>query len=313
MTVPRAVGVRQPYAAVPDRVRAWVEDTLGSPVVAAAEQVGGMSPGCATRLRCADGTRAFVKAVGPELNALTPHLFRHEAAMLDHLGAGPLWAPLLASYDEPEGWVALLLEDVAGRHPDLSDDQDAARVLAAVDVFVDRLAGRGEGVEDRFGRLSESLGRFASMWPDLDDVPATLLPGWARERADEMQGRATDLQAAAVGEHVVNYDIRNDNLLLRPDGSVVIVDWGMSRVGAPWLDPLVARLEWADQPAFDDRVRDSPALQQLGEEQVTTFVYLLGAWLAHRSHVDHSGPPGLAEFRVRESGRFLAAAQRRLG
>ena len=72
VTAPRAVGVRIGYAAVPAAVRAWVDETLGSPVVATAEQVGGMSPGCATRVTCADGTRAFVKAVGAELNPDTP-------------------------------------------------------------------------------------------------------------------------------------------------------------------------------------------------------------------------------------------------
>ena len=72
VTGPRAVGVRLPYGAVPAVVRAWVEDELGSPVVAAAEQVGGMSPGCATRLTCADGTRAFVKAVGPSSTPTPP-------------------------------------------------------------------------------------------------------------------------------------------------------------------------------------------------------------------------------------------------
>jgi hypothetical protein len=87
---PRAVGVRAPYAAVPERVRAWVEQTLGSPVVEAAEQTGGMSPGCATRLLCADGRRAFVKAVGPDLNPSTPSLFRREITALGLLGSDPL-------------------------------------------------------------------------------------------------------------------------------------------------------------------------------------------------------------------------------
>ena len=86
MTAPRAVGVRLTYDAVPAAVRAWVEEQLGSPVVATAEQVGGMSPGCATRLTCADGTRAFVKAVGAELNPDTPGLFRREIGVLRHLG-----------------------------------------------------------------------------------------------------------------------------------------------------------------------------------------------------------------------------------
>ena len=310
---PRAAGVRRPYAAVPERVRAWVEETLGSPVASTAEQVGGMSPGCATRLVCADGTRAFVKAVGPELNAMTPELFRHEIAVLGVVGEHPLWAPLLASYDEPGGWVALLLGDVEGRHPDMNDAGDVATVLAAVDRFVDTLAGRGVGHAETLGTLDRSIGRYESMWPHLGDVPDDLLPGWARERVEEMRARVPELIARSTGDHVVNYDIRNDNLLLRPDGDVVFVDWGMARVGAAWLDPFVARLEWADQPVFDDLVVGSPALRDLGDSAVTTFLYLLGTWLAYRTATDHSGPAGLAEFRVVESRRFLEAARRRLG
>lgn len=45
---------------------------------------------------------------------------------------------------------------------------------------------------------------------------------------------------------------------------------------------------------------------------MTTFLYLLGAWLAYRTATDHAGPPGLAEFRVVESRRLLEAARRRL-
>src|SRR5262245_43475464 len=117
MTKPRAVGVRMPYADVPARVRRWVDDTLGSPVNGWEDQVGGMSPGCATRLVAADGTRAFVKAVGAELNPDTPTLFRREVEVLRLIGDDPLWAGLRSSYDE-DGWVTLLLEDVSGGHPD---------------------------------------------------------------------------------------------------------------------------------------------------------------------------------------------------
>ena len=103
MSAPRAVGVRLTYDAVPAPVRAWVEQSLGSPVTTAVEQVGGMSPGCATRLTCADGTLAFVKAVGASLNPDTPGLFRREIGVLGHLGDHPLWARMLAaSFSPPE-------------------------------------------------------------------------------------------------------------------------------------------------------------------------------------------------------------------
>ena len=99
----------------------------GSPVVEPAEQVGGMSPGCATRLRVRRRHAGVRQGGGPELNPDTPTLFRRESLALTLLGSHPLWADLLTSYDDG-GWVALLLEDVEGRHPDLADDatMDAA-------------------------------------------------------------------------------------------------------------------------------------------------------------------------------------------
>ena len=119
MTAPRAVGVRLAYDAVPATVRSWVDEELGSPVVATAEQVGGMSPGCATRVRCADGTRAFVKAVGAALNPDTPGLFRREVAVLAHIGALEVLARLGALYVDGD-LVDLLMVDVEGLHTDFT-------------------------------------------------------------------------------------------------------------------------------------------------------------------------------------------------
>ncbi len=92
--------------------------------------------GCATRLGLADGRRLFVKAVGPELNPDTPTLFRREAYALGLLGHHPLWAGLVDVLDETDGWVALLLDDVPGAHPDLTDDAQMRTLLAATDALV---------------------------------------------------------------------------------------------------------------------------------------------------------------------------------
>ena len=97
MTAPRAVGVRLPYDAVPPTVREWVE-----------------------------------QAVGAALNPDTPGLFRREVGVLEHLGAHELWARLLASYDDGD-WVALLIEDVEGRHPDFADAAELQAVLDGTD------------------------------------------------------------------------------------------------------------------------------------------------------------------------------------
>src|SRR3954453_12921297 len=90
MTAPRAAGAHATYPSVPGPVRASVDRTLGSPVIAVAEQQGGMSPGCASRVVCADGTRAFVKAVGAELNVGSVVLFRREVEARTLLGAHEL-------------------------------------------------------------------------------------------------------------------------------------------------------------------------------------------------------------------------------
>lgn len=313
----RATGVRLTYPEVPARVRHWVEEVLGSPVVTTAEQVGGMSPGCATRLRCADGTPAFVKAVGPELNPDTPTLFRREAEVLRHLGAHPLWAGLLDVYDETDGWVALLVEDVEGGHPDLSDDATMDGLCRATDrlaqVLAERAPDPGAPVTERLQRLPKRYLHWAGSYDHLDDLPAAMVPAPVRRHADRLQSELRAL-AAAGGDALVHWDVRDDNLLQRPDGSIVFVDWGQAALGAAWSDPLLARLERVDQPWFDDAVRRSPVLRSLGDDAVTAWLCGFGIFLAHRSvtAVDVN-LPWLREFRAKESARVLRGAERRLG
>src|SRR5436309_2311290 len=86
-TGPAAAGVRVAYDALPPAVRDWVETALASPVVQAQTQPGGFSPGVAARLECADGTRAFVKAVSADTNPHSPTLHRREIEVLQLLPA----------------------------------------------------------------------------------------------------------------------------------------------------------------------------------------------------------------------------------
>lgn len=313
VTAPRAVGVRLPYGAVPAEVRSWVEGELGSPVVATAEQVGGMSPGCATRLTCADGTRAFVKAVGDDLNPDTPGLFRREAAVLSHLGSHPLWAPLLASYDDG-AWVALLIEDVEGRHPDFADDAELEAVLSGTDRLTEVLAERDVPGSVDLVSVSDAFSKWADSLAGLHAAPpATPVPEWLR---GDPFGWADVLRALAgrAMPHVVHWDIRVDNLLRRPDGQVVFVDWGTTARGPAWVDPLLARMERVDEAWFDASIAASPVLADAGDEAVTAFLAGFAAHLAVRSvtAVDVNLPT-INDFRRTESRRMLAAVARRTG
>ena len=313
MSAPRAVGVRLPYGAVPAPVRAWVEDSLGSPVVAVAEQVGGMSPGCATRLTCADGTRAFVKAVGSELNPDTPGLFRREVGVLEAIGEHELWARLLASYDDG-AWVALLIEDVEGRHPDFAHPGELEAVLEATDRLSAVLRSRDVPTSVT---LVDIAGRFR-MWADCLDALAEApdeapVPSWLR-RDPHGHARVLREQAAGAVPHVAHWDIRVDNLLRRPSGEVVFLDWGMAARGPAWVDPLLARMERVDEAWFDESVASSPALAEAGEEVVTAFLAGFAAHLAVRSvEAVDVNLPTLNDFRRTESRRMMGAVARRTG
>ena len=88
-------GVRLGWADLPEQLRGWVGEVLGSAVVEAVSQPGGFSPGTADRVRTADGTKAFVKAVSTAQNPDSPGLHRREIEVLRTL-AGVAAVPQLA-------------------------------------------------------------------------------------------------------------------------------------------------------------------------------------------------------------------------
>ena len=117
-TAPLAASPRISWDDVPRHVQAAVEHELGSPIRPAVTQHGGFSPGAAVRVVCEDGRRAFVKAVGLSLNPDSPGLHRAEIHAMSVLPDEVPAPRLLASYDDGD-WVALALEDVDGRRPDV--------------------------------------------------------------------------------------------------------------------------------------------------------------------------------------------------
>jgi hypothetical protein len=313
----RAVGVRAPWTAMPAVVRDWVEDVLGAPVVAARDQVGGMSPGCATRLVCQDGTRAFVKAVSTELNPKTPELFRREVTALTLIGSHELWADLVASYDDGT-WVAILLEDVEGTHPDLGDDATMDELLRQTERLGTVLAERvpdppaPDPEHGGLGDLRRGFHDFADAVARSDEVPEELLPAWVRGDTATWEPLVRGLAEHEV--RLAHWDIRNDNLLERPTRELVFVDWGAASLGPAWIDPLLARLERVEDPWFDAALASSPALVAAGDLAVDAWLVGFASFLAWRAHtaVDVNLPT-LNDFRVSESRRLLVGAARRLG
>ena len=139
------------------------------------------------------------------------------------------------------------------------------------------------------------------------------MPDWLRTDPHGWAGVLRE-QAGLPMPHVAHWDIRVDNLLRRPSGDIVFLDWGAAARGPAWVDPLLARLERMDEPWFDESIASSPALAAAGDEVVTAFLAGFGAHLAVRSVVAVDvNLPTLNDFRVRESRRMLEAVARRTG
>ncbi|WP_306212313.1 phosphotransferase family protein [Actinoplanes sp. RD1] len=236
----RAVGVRIGWADLPRHIRARVEAALGGPVASARSQHGGFSPGTADRVMTRDGRRAFVKAVSTGLNPTSVAMARREARVTSLMPPGAPVPRLLDAFEDDtdgETWMVMVLEDIEGRHPHTpwtADEVDA--VLRALRELELQLTPSPMPGLDRAGdRLAP---QFAG-WDLLAAEPMTDLHPWARAHLDELRAAAQrGLAVLRTGATVAHCDLRADNLLVRPDGRVVVVDWPAASVAPAWLDRL---------------------------------------------------------------------------
>jgi aminoglycoside phosphotransferase (APT) family kinase protein len=221
---------RPAYDTLPAAVRAWAEEALGSPVGAWTSEPGGFSPGVAARVTCADGTRAFVKAVSAEVNSISPDMHRTEATVTAALPRRLGSPRLLASYDDGT-WVALLLEQVDGRPPAVP--WQPAELAAALRTL-DRLS-----VEPALPGLptaEDVLGEDFTCWRRMAEAPPDDLESWQLVHLDELAELEAGWVDAAAGDRLLHLDVRGDNMLVRADGEIVLVDWPWAAAGDPVLD-----------------------------------------------------------------------------
>lgn len=232
-----AGGVRIEWAQVPEDVRRAVEIGLGSRVVVARTQPGGFSPGVAARCVLADGRPVFVKAVSPDQSRQSARMHRREVETAALLPTG-VPAPRLLHVHDDGHWVVLVFEDVDGRQPDepwTSGDLDivmpaiAALGRSATPTQTQRLASVG----DKHRSIFDGWRRLARGDGDL-----TVLPSWVGSRVDTLAEVEAEWDRAATGDALLHADLRADNILIRPDRSVVFVDWPSACRGAAFVDPL---------------------------------------------------------------------------
>ena len=228
-TIPHGRTARRlEWAHLPPAVRALIEQHCGSEVVEAVSQGGGFTPGFASVLICADGSRHFVKAASTVAQRMFADAYREEARKLRALPDTVPAPRLLWLVDDD--WVVLGLEYVearAPRRPWRADELDPC--LDALEIVAEELTPAPEALG-----LDPVTEEFAT-WPAFWDT--------VRERhdlphADEAATLAAGFAEVMGGSTVVHVDVRDDNVLLTADGRALFCDWNWPVVGAAWLDSL---------------------------------------------------------------------------
>lgn len=261
---------RLEWAHLPPMLRTEVERRLGSPVVDAHSVEAGFTPGMASVLTCADGSRHFVKAASHRAQRAFAASYAEEVR---HLRTLPRTAPApaLRWVDDDGEWIVMSTELVEGR------PVDRPWTRADLDACLDALAE----VAERFtpAPVQMHLPTFAAetaSWPGA----------WTRVRtpdrpervpeAREMAGRASSL---LVGTTLVHGDVRADNVLLDGDGRAVLCDWNWPATGPAWLDSWMLLVQaYGDGIDVEAVVAERPLLREAPDEAVDSLLALLAGY-----------------------------------
>jgi hypothetical protein len=306
LTAPPAGGVRTPWEHLPVHVRGAVANVLGAPVIDAATQRGGFSPGVAARVRLADGRRAFVKAVSAEANPDSPDMHRTEArnaAALPETIAAPR---LLGSYDDGT-WVALVYEDIVGHQPHVPWREDEFhRVLEAVNDLAHALSPSPVEAPTVAEREADAFRGWELLIAAGDTH--TLDP-WARRHLHDLAELAAPWADFAAGDTLAHGDLRADNMLLTADERVVFVDWPHASLAAPWFDLLVmlpcVRAQGGPDP--EEVFTSHPLGRDADPRGVTSVLAALAGFFVQQAR--RPAPPGLPTVRAFQYAQGEAALE----
>jgi Phosphotransferase enzyme family len=302
-------GLRLPWSEVPAWVRGAVEERLGAAVVEAVTQPGGFSPGAAARLRLADGSRAFAKAVSVTINPFSPDMHRTEADTAELLPPGTPSPRLRFRYDDGE-WVVLVFDDVEGRQPALPWRADELTAVTAALTPLSRLL---TPCPVPFAPpVAQLLAEDFASWRRFAGGPAHRLADlspWARRHLDRLAGLEASWTAQAGGDTLTHMDLRADNLLLTPDGHVVVVDWAWPCRAAPWLDLVVLLASVRAQSSLDTDgvLREHPSTRDVDPAAVDAVLAGLAGLWTDRSR--QPAPPRMPTLRAFQAAHGRATRQ----
>jgi hypothetical protein len=140
----------------------------------------------------------------------------------------------------------------------------------------------GLGVED----IAGECGAWPSYWKHVADTRPSL-PGLA-----EAAALAEGFAEVTGGDTLVHFDVRDDNLIVRPDGSVVLCDWNWPVRGAAWIDSLVLLIgPRGDGLDVEAHIATHPLLSQVEPDAIDRVLALLAGfflWSGDQPRVSNS-------------------------
>lgn len=293
---------RPQWSELPAGLRAEIERVLGSEVVEAQSQPGGFSPGSADRVVLADGRRAFVKTGDAAVNAETVEIHRREAAIAAAL-PGSVPAPRLLGVVDRGDVIALALADIEGRHPETPWRCD--ELTAVLDALYE-ISSAVIGPEVSLPAIGSVYGPPFGGWRRLiacgGQVPPLPdgLDEWAQDRLPRLEAAAADSLRDLQGTSLLHLDIRADNLLVRPDGSIVVVDWPWAGRGAPWVDALGLLINvryYNPRADVEALIAAHPVFAEMPEDAATrALAGFAGFFIEASTRAPSPGIPTLREF-----------------
>lgn len=284
-----SVTTRLQWSEVPEPLAEQIGEVCGGQIQAAEGRHRGFSSGVAARVQTSGGGRAFVKAISARRNAETVELFRREARVLRRIQGRAKSADLIAELAHDD-WLALVIEDVEGRHPEPSD---VTRVLDALTELPE------DHADDVLPALHDELAPDLRGWENLADAAAQDLPEWARRNYGDLRRRMSEADEAVRGSHLVHGDFRDDNILIDRNGEVRIVDWPWACVGCRWFDALTYLLELRRIGADVDAERltsEHPIFADVEPAAVTAVLSALAGTFLDRAR--RPAPPAMPALRA---------------
>lgn len=260
---------------LPPHVRALVEERCGSSVVEAVSQGAGFTPGFASVLVCADGSRHFVKAASTKAQRMFADAYREEARKLAALPEEAP-APRLLWLHDADDWVVLGIEHVDARQPGRPwQVADLEACLAMTERMAATLTPPPVGLE--VADFATEFAEWPAYWDRLRSAPPDLA-GLA-EHAEEAAALAARFAEVTAGDTLVHTDIRDDNLMLTADGRVLLCDWNWPVVGAAWLDTMLLMIgPRGDGLDVDAALASSPVTRDVPAESIDVAIALVTAY-----------------------------------